>query len=163
MFSLFDCIKIDFKTMDWLIRVGDGENFIRSSIHRIWGVNTTSGSDGKHFVKEVKTGDRLWFVTSKSNGQIIAVATYVSHNARDLGPILNFTKSNEELGWSGDCATTSNVEVHYSNLYNLNRANLLSRIKSPKTIRRYNEKCSVNLHVEYPYIQRYSSVVAAIV
>ena len=52
-------------TTDWLLRVGDGENFINSSRYRIWGIQSTSPAN-KHFIRNVKIGDRLWFVKSKS-------------------------------------------------------------------------------------------------
>jgi hypothetical protein len=144
-------------TTDWLLRVGDGENLRRSSRYRIWGISSRI-SAGKHFVKNVKPGDRLWFVKSKSQGKLIAVATYRSHNFREFGPLINVSLTDEQLGWfdpsGGDC----NVELHYSDLYGLSDCDLLSHIKGPTTIRKYDEKCRVNLAVEYSYIARYSNV-----
>ena len=146
-------------TTDWLLRVGDGENLKRSSKYRIWGIQTLTSPHGKYFVKNVKPGDRLWFVTSKSHGKLIAVATYRSHNTRDLGPLINISLTNEELGWVGSGADwTSDVEVHYTDLYGLSDCELLTHIKGPSTIRKYDEKCRVNLAVEYSYIVRYSRV-----
>jgi len=146
-------------TTDWILRIGDGENFIRSSKYRIWGVQTNTSDDGKFFIKNIKPGDRLWFVKSKSQGKIIAVATYRSHNVRELGPLINISMSNEDLGWIGEGPDwTSNIEIHYTDLYNLSDCQLLTHIKSPKTIRKYNEKCSVELPIEYSYITRYSKV-----
>jgi len=141
---------------DWILRVGDGKNFMNSSDYRIWGIQTETSPHGKYFISNVKHGDRLWFVTSKSKGKIIAVATYVSHNERVLGPLVNTTMTNEELGWSGEGPDwTSNMEVHYTHLYELSNCNLLTNIKCPSTIRKYNsEKCSVNLQVEYENIVR---------
>jgi hypothetical protein len=138
---------------DWILRVGDGENFMNSSDYRIWGINSTSNC-GKHFVKNVKQGDRLWFVTSNSKGKIIAVGTYKSHNERVLGPLVNTTMTNEELGWTGEGPDwTSETEVHYTNLYLL--SNLLTHLKGNTSIRKYNsEKCSVNLPTEYENILR---------
>jgi len=146
-------------TTDWLLRVGDGENLKRSSKYRIWGIQTLTSTHGKHFVNNVKPGDRLWFVTSKSHGKLIAVATYRLHNTRDLGPLINISLTNEELGWTRSGTDwTSDVEVHYTDLYGLSNCELLTHIKSPKTIRKYNEKCRVNLALEYSYIVRYSRV-----
>lgn len=54
-------------TTDWLLRVGDGENFKNSSKHRIWGISSSSLSN-KHFLENVKSGDRLWFVKNKCQG-----------------------------------------------------------------------------------------------
>lgn len=146
-------------TTDWILRIGDGENFIRSSKYRIWGIQTNTSTHGKFFIKNVKPGDRLWFVKSKSQGKIIAVATYRSHNVRELGPLINISMSNEDLGWIGEGPDwTSNIEIHYTDLYNVTDCQLLTHIKSPTTIRKYDEKCSVELPVEYSYITRYSKV-----
>jgi hypothetical protein len=138
---------------DWILRVGDGENFMNSSDYRIWGINSTSNC-GKHFLKNVKQGDRLWFVTSNSKGKIIAVGTYKSHNERVLGPLVNTTMTNEELGWTGEGPDwISETEVHYTHLYLL--SNLLTHLKGNTSIRKYNsEKCSVNLPTEYENILR---------
>lgn len=133
---------------DWLLRVGDGGNLKASSKYRIWGIS----SKNDYFIKNVKPGDRLWFVKSKSQGKLIAVATYCSHNMRELGPLINVTMTNEELGWTAD------IELHYTDLYGLNNCDLLTHIKSPMVIRKYDEKCKVNLAVEYDHIVRYSKV-----
>lgn len=144
-------------TTDWLLRVGDGVNFVNSSKYRIWGI---ASKNGNHFVKHVKPGDRLWFVTRKSQGKLIAVATFRSHNQRNLGPLVNISKTDEELGWTGGGDDWRNdTEVHYTDLYGLNDCELLSKIKGAATIRRYNENCKVNLPVEYSYIARYSKVI----
>ena len=146
-------------TTDWLLRVGNGENLIMSSKYRIWGIDTLTSSHGKYFVRNVKPGDRLWFVKSKSHGKLIAVATYRSHNTRELGPLIDISLTNEELGWTGSGTDwNAQVEVHYTDLYGLNDCELLTHIKGPSTIRKYDEKCRVNLAVEYSYIVRYSSV-----
>lgn len=146
-------------TTDWLLRVGDGENFKNSSKYRIWGIQTYTSPHGKNFIKKVKKGDRLWFVKGKSKGKILAVATYSSHNNRELGPLINITMTNQELGWSGfGTDWTSNTEIHYNDLYWLNGCDLFTHIKGPTTIREYDEKCKVNLAVEYPLIVKYSKV-----
>jgi hypothetical protein len=146
-------------TTDWLLRVGNGENLVRSSKYRIWGIQTNTSPHGKFFIKNVRPGDRLWFVKSKSQGKILAVATYRSHNTRELGPLINTTMTNVELGWSNDDTNwTSDIELHYSDLYNLSACDLLTHIKGPSTIRKYDDKCRVELAVEYSYIIRYSKV-----
>jgi len=145
-------------TTEWLLRVGDGENFINSSQYRIWGIQSTSPSN-KHFLKNVKIGDRLWFVKSKSNGKVLAVATYRSHNKRDLGPLVNFTMTNQELGWSGEGPDwTSDIEVHYSDMYGLSDCEILTHIKGAATIRKYDDNTRVNLAIEYNHIVRYSRI-----
>jgi len=145
-------------TTDWILRVGDGENLRASSKYHIWGINSRN-SFGKYFIKNVKPGDRLWFVTSKSHGKIIAVATYRSHNVREIGPILDITRTDEELGWTGaDDLWKCDTEIHYNDLFNLTKCDLLTHIKGACSIRVYSEKCRVNLSVEYSYISRYSKM-----
>jgi len=139
---------------DWLLRIGNGVHFNASSSKSIWGINTTTSPLGKYFMSNVKEGDRLWFVTSKSKGQIVAVSTFMCTKERVLGPLLDLTATNKELGWTVDEGDW-NTEVHYKDLYNLTEYKMLSEIKCPSTIRRYDEKCKVNLPVEYPYIVRY--------
>ena len=144
-------------TTDWLLRVGNGENLKHSSKYRIWGV-VSKIPVGKHFIENVKPGDRLWFVKSKSQGKLIAVASYHSHNKRDFGPLIDISLTDEELGWSDPSGGNSDIEVHYTDLYGLADCELLTHIKGPSTIRKYDEKCRVNLAVEYSYIVRYSRV-----
>lgn len=144
---------------DWIMRVGDACNLINSSKYKIWGIQSDTPA-GKYFMCHVKYGDRLWFVKGKSDGKLVAVATYVSHNERNIGPLISFTRTNEELGWVllNDSEWLFDIEVHYKDLYNLETCELLTRIKGPKTIRTYNKKCKVNLPLEYTYIVKYSKV-----
>jgi len=146
-------------TTDWIFRVGDGTNLINSSKYKIWGINTTTSTNGKYFIKNVKHGDRMWFVKNKSNGKILAVATYRSHNTRELGPLIPTTLTNEELGWTNEGPDwTSDTEVHYTDLYNLTDCQLLTHIKGSSTIRKYDDKCRVDLALEYSYIVKYSKI-----
>lgn len=148
--------KLASGVTDWLFRVGDGKNFKNSSKYNIWGINIQKCA-GKAFIKRVKYGDRLWFVMAKSKGKILAVATYRSYNAREVGPLLDITMSNKTLGWDGN-DTDWDTELHYTDLYVLDKCNMLSNIQGAYSIRRYNEKCEVDLQVEYAHIQRYSKV-----
>jgi hypothetical protein len=145
-------------TTDWLLRVGDGDNFKHSSRFKIWGIQSLTPNN-KSFLKQVKHGDKLWFVLNKSRGKLLAVATYISHNKRELGPHISLSMTNEELGWCG-CGPdwTSDIEIHYTDLYGLENCDLLTHIKCQTTIRKYDEKCMVNLPVEYGYIVRYSKI-----
>lgn len=145
-------------TNDWLVRVGDGSNLVNSSPYGIWGINSTTPTN-KYFLKNIQPGDRLWFVKSKSKGKLIAVATYQSYNMREFGLLLDLSMTNEELGWTGDGVDwTSDAEIHYINLYGLIDCELLTEIKGPSTTRKYDEKCKVNLPVQYTNIVRYSRV-----
>ena len=142
-------------TTDWLLRVGDGMNFINSSKYHIWGINATTDKLCKHFVENVRPGDRMWFVTKGSGGKIIAVATYRSHNRRNLGPLVAVSMTDEELGWSGKGLEKINVEIHYTDLYNLTDCHMLTHIKDRSTIIKYDRKICIELPVEYSYIVRY--------
>jgi hypothetical protein len=140
----------------YLLRVGDGNHFNSSSAKRIWGIDSTT-SAGKFFLSSAKAGDLLSFVKSKSRGLIIAVATFTEAKERVLGPLIALTPTNEELGWvktEGDWDT----EVHYKDLYNVSACCLYTEIKGASVIRTYNDKCMVNLPLEYSNIVRYSKI-----
>ncbi len=156
---------------DSILRIGDGQNFINSSRHHIWGIQSSS-SAGKHFVNNVKPGDRLWFVINKSkgksknkqeykpDGKLFCVATYQSHNRRILGPLFAETLTDAELGWKGDNLSKYDLEVHYTEMYGLNACDLLTHISGVMSIRRFtHQTCALNLPVEYGYITRYSKAV----
>ena len=136
----------------WILRVGDGENFVKGNPRCLWAVKDSH----KSFLENVKQGDKLWFIKSGSNGQILAVATYCSHTKRQIGELINLSLTNAELGW--DDNHNSDTEIHYTDLYNVSDCNLLTHIKGAVTIRKYNEKCQVNLPIEYANICRYRKV-----
>ena len=142
-------------TNDWIMRVGDGVNFRNSSDDHIWGIR----SKNVMFLSSVQQGDRLWFVANGGQGQVIAVATYRVHNRRDLGPLINLTKTNAEFGWD-NIGPNCDMEIHYTGLYNLTETELYTHIKGQTSVRRFanNGACAVNLPVEYDYIVRYSRV-----
>jgi len=125
----------------------------------MWGINSSTSPAGKMFKSKAREGDLLWFITNKSKGQIVAVATFTGIKARVLGPLMALTFTDDELGWT-ETEGNWDTEVHYKDLYNLTECNLHSEIKSRTTIRVYDEKCKleckVDLPVEYPHIVRYS-------
>ena len=115
--------------MHWLLRIGDGDHFIASSSKLIWGINSKNKFNVSTFLKNAEEGDILWFVKSGNKGQIIACAVFSRLKKREIGPLINITDTNEELGWiksNGNWDT----EVHYTNLLNLTHCNLLSNIKN---------------------------------
>jgi hypothetical protein len=147
-------------TTDWMIRIGDGSNFEKSSKYKIWGVQSTT-PDSKYIIANIRPGDILWFIKgNNSKGLIFAVATYRSCNKREFGPLLDVSMTNEELGWTNEeTKWTSDTEFHYADLYNVSNCELLTGIKGPKTIRKYNEqKCDVQLPVEYNNIFKYRNI-----
>ena len=142
--------------MDYLFHIGDGDHFKSSSTKSIWGI-ASSQTVSKAFIANAKKGDRLWFVKSKTNGQLIAVATFTEMKKRELGPLISLTLTNEELGWNKTHGSWD-VEVHYKDLYNITECNLKSEIKGASVIRKYNDKCKVNLPEIYPHIVRFSKI-----
>ncbi len=140
----------------WILRVRDGNHFWSSSSDKLWGITSTFGN-AKGFLRDVKEGDILWFLTNKSvGGKLVAVATFTEKKPRILGPLLALTKTNEELGWT-QVTGEWDTEIHYKDLYDLTPCSLIPDIHGQAPIRRYNaEKCVISLPQEYPYIVKYS-------
>ena len=67
------------------------------------------------------------------------------------------TASNDELGWTEKDGKWD-TEILFENQYDIRALELLSDIIGQVTVRLYNEKCKVNLPVEYENIVRYSQV-----
>ena len=145
----------------YILRVGDGNNFINSSNVSIWAVNSRYRS----FITNVTEGDKLWFVKNRVegqifNGKIIAVADFVSKNERIIGPLIAITPTNNELNWDnrgGFC----DIEIHYNNLYNLSDYELFTGQNNQTTISDYDNikhNLIVDLDVEYKYILKYSNI-----
>ncbi len=141
----------------WILRIGDGENFKNSSKYNIWGVNSNN-NNVKSFIKQIKKNDILCFVKSKSNGLIIAMATFNKFEKRIIGPIIDITQTNIELGWSGNDSDWD-TEVHYTNLYNVELLELKTNIQGPNIVRRYTiYNCVIDIPNEYTNIVKYSKV-----
>lgn len=141
---------------NFLLYIGDGSHFNSSSAKNIWGINSNH-SAAMMLLKNAKEGDLLWFVKSKTNGQIVAVSTFTRTVKRILGPLIPLTDTDEELGWNKQVGEWD-TEVHYKDLYNLTHCNLISEITGSAVIRKYSDKCKVNLVTEYPNIVRYLKV-----
>ena len=145
----------------YVLRIGDGVHFKNSSSKQMWGIYSKHGAS-KSFLSRVREGDLMWFVTSGSKGQIVAVSTFASANARANGPLIDISLTNEELGWTKDKGEWD-TEIHYTNLYNLDGYKLFSEIKGNCSIRIYSEKCKVNLPAEYPQIFRYLKIQSSMI
>jgi hypothetical protein len=140
----------------WLLRVGDGNHFTTSQRYSRWGVYSKH-SWVPSFLRNVRKGDLIWFIQSKSGGKVMGVASFSHHCPRVTGPLIALTPTNDDLGWTKTDGYWD-TEVHYTNLYDLSTISvpLLTRIKSPLVGRTYTpEKCSVDLPTEYIYITRY--------
>jgi hypothetical protein len=148
----------------WLLRIGDAENFINSSKYNLWGVKSDTPCV-KKILSDIKEGDILWFIKSKSQGLVFAVAEFAKIKKRELGPLISLSLTNKELGWNDtEFANSGNhnnwdYEIHYINLLNLADCDILTKIKGPLTIRKFNpDKVNVDLILEYKYIKKYSKI-----
>lgn len=129
----------------WILRVGNGTNFINSSKFNIWGIS----SRYKTFIVEAKPEDVLWFVVTGSNGKVIAVSEFSSLQTRELTP------TNEDLGWDNS-GETCDIQFEYKNLINLSECDLFLNIKGQTTIRLYKEDLyETKLPNEYLFIRKY--------
>jgi hypothetical protein len=144
----------------WILRVGNGVHFIKSQPFMRWGINSKHVNWVSNFIRQVRNGDILWFV-KKGKGQILGVATFTHHCKRELGPLVAVTPTNHELGWTENDGEWD-IEVHYTDLFDVSNLKLLTEIKSPLVGRLYNEKCKVNLPEEYFNIIKYSKVVKVV-
>jgi hypothetical protein len=115
---------MDSQTHFVIVRVGDGENFKKSSPHGCYGVKRGSGGAIKTRVYELKKGSILCFMTSKKyGGKIIGMAEFCGAYDRQDEPLLQInTMSNEELGWEGN--EDWDIEIHYKNLYDTEKQNI---------------------------------------
>jgi hypothetical protein len=140
----------------YIIRVGDGVNFINSSKYNCWGLNSNN-NNVKHLIKNIKENDILWFIKNKTKGQVIAVSKYTRNEKRILGPLINISKTNEELGW--DNIENIDTIIYYDNIYNISRCNIFINLKGQNTIYKYiNDKYNIDLKKEYDNIVRYSNI-----
>ena len=117
----------------YIIRVGDGVNFINSSKYNCWGLNSNNNNT-KHLLKNIKENEK-----------------------RILGPLINISKTNEELGW--DNIENIDTIIYYDNIYNISRCNIFINLKGQNTIYKYiNDKYNIDLKKEYDNIIRYSNI-----
>lgn len=143
----------------WLIRVGDGKHLDTSSKFNIWGIDS-SDTNVKSFMglgknknkkEPVKLGDVLWFIKGGSGGLAIAFANFDRFVKRVPGE----TMSNAELGWDQSLGISNgkwDYEIRFTNFTDITEKKVLTHIKSPGVVRRYNEQtCHGFLPVVYKY------------
>ena len=148
---------------NWIIRVGDGDNFMKSSKINVWGIPDNSNAS-VCFINNVKKGDVLWFITSNSGGKIIAVATYEEMLCVIPTPnkFMNSSKnalmdnlSIEDFTYKQD---VPNMLMKYKDLYVLSEIDhpeLLTCMKSIRMMSIYKYRgiednhCKVDLDMEY--------------
>ena len=116
---------------NFIIRIADGKNFWKSDRYSIWGIGDIGA---KTLIYHCEKGDRLWFCTSNSNGQLVAVATFdqIIPRFKGIDKIDLFT--NDGFGWSGE-DWNCNYLVKYNNRFNLELNKVFSGIKGNCTVR----------------------------
>jgi hypothetical protein len=140
----------------WLMRIGDGEGFTNSKKFNIWALKSWA-SDGKNFLSDATKGDIIWLLTNYTKGRkLVGVATFVSTNKREVGPLIAVTKTNEELGW-GD--GTWDTEIHYENLYEIDILDLYPDVKHQSSIVKTSSITThIDFELEYKNIVKYSKI-----
>jgi hypothetical protein len=143
------------KIVHWLIRVGDGKHLETSSKFGIWGVDSTDSNvksfmglcHGKCKKAPIQEGDILWFIKGGSGGLAMSCAKFTLFVKRNPGE----TMSNVQLGWDQSIGISNgkwDYEVRFTNYKEISEK-ILTNIKSPGVVRRYNELCQANLPVIY--------------
>ena len=141
---------------DYFIQVGKRDNFIFYSSKSYWVI--TDRWSG--FLDNVKEGDKLWFVRNKEpgdlhNGPICAVATFVSKNVVDFSKPLKI----EDAGKIVNEGPVCNIEIHYTNLYNLETLKLYTGLSRQAPIcENINKGFLINYAEEYERIVKYSQI-----
>lgn len=116
------CQMASFNKTFYIVHVGDAKNFNASKYKNIWGFKSTTAC-WINFTRNVNPGDILCFI--KKGGLVLGFAEYVGNKARELGPLISLTPTNEELGWSEGAW---DMELHYKG-YVDSKTNL--RLKTP--------------------------------
>lgn len=139
----------------WFKFVGDGKNFCSSSEKGIAFLNEKNSND-LGFIKSAKAEDVIWFIRNNTKRKIFGVATFVEVKKREIGPIIAFTQTNEELGWDSSGGKSTH-ELHYKDLYNISYANVFAEGLSGQstTVCYKPDSHTVDLPVEYKYIVKY--------
>ena len=127
----YNKIKPKDNHKNFIIRIADGKNFWNSDRYSIWGIGDVGA---KTIMNSCEKGDRLWFCTGSSNGQLVAVATYDKIIPRFKGLDKYDCFTNAGFGWTGedwDC----NYLVKYNNRFNIELEGIYSGIKGACPVR----------------------------
>ena len=137
---------------NWLIRVGDGDNF-RNSKFPFWGVKSKCNKSIIH--NKFKKGDILWFMTSKKyGGKLIGMAEYTEYYDRDIELLIQIhTYSNKEQNWKGD--ENWSIQIHYNNLYDIEKQNIDAIVQCAATILNYETFKDTGLPDLYTHYNNY--------
>jgi hypothetical protein len=150
-----------FQQNHWILRVADGKNF-KNSKFPFWGIKAGKNNCIKKFALKMKSGDVLWFLSNKKNGnKMISMATFTKLlDKRDESLVQIETTSCAEQGWDGD---DWEIELHYTNLYNAEKQNIIiDEILGQSPIINYNNnklKIKEDLETHYNGFKYYGTCV----
>ena len=121
---------------NFIIRIADGKNFWKSDRYSICGIGDIGA---KAIMNSCEKGDRLWFCTNNSGGQLVAAATFdrIIPRFRETDKYDMIT--NEEFGWKNE-GWECNYLIIYKNRYNIEHDKILSGIKGKCTTRLIDNK-----------------------
>jgi hypothetical protein len=145
----------------WLIRVGDGENLMKSRNYQVYGLIPRHLA----YIKQIKPGDIVWFITPKKHGGIIiAMATFVRFvDRREENLIQIESYTNEELSWPSE--KNWDIQIYYKEFYDLRKLKIPCVIISPGIVLNYKKckdngkhpgLCNLNLDNHYNNIKFYA-------
>jgi hypothetical protein len=146
-------------TNHWAIQVGNSGNFVSYSSESVWVIS----DKWRTFLANVKVGDKLWFCRKEKPGdlhygKICAVADFVSKNEVDFNRPLNIKYAGRIVNEGPVC----NIEIHYTNLYNLeglkNLCTGLRRHSGVINCENIKKGFLVNYKEEYERIVYYSQI-----
>ena len=124
--------------MHYLIRIGDGKNFVKSKRFNAYALDSNS-STVSLFIRHIQKGDVLWFVKANTLGQLWYVVVYKGITDRELG-------LDPKYDW----------KFEYEELIHIKRHNLKTFIKDPNTVPTYDYlNGPINLIREYMLILGY--------
>lgn len=148
---------------DWLIRVGNCRNFANAVPLKRYDfkIRTKNGHQlNKTFRDNAKTGDRLWFILQKSEGEIIGMATFERWSYRSW--IEDLTDA--EIGYENPEHDEWDATMYYTDLYDFrgrpDNKKFLTRISHRSTIVlvRENTYCAINLPLLYENLMMYGNI-----
>jgi hypothetical protein len=145
-------------TNHWVIQVGKRGNFVFYSSKSYWRINDRWST----FLDNVKEGDKLWFCRKKEPGdtnvgKVFAVADFVSKNEVDFTrPLLV-----QDAGRVANEGPICNIEIHYTNLYNLESLRLYTGLRRHSGVincKNIKKGLLINYPKEYKKIVKYSQI-----
>jgi hypothetical protein len=143
------------KQKHYIIRVGDGDNFIRQP-YKVWGLSNKY----KRPINNINANDVIWWLTNKNNGGIIEVAEFKNCYNRNDDILGINTYTNTQQRWLGN--KDWNIQMHYNTVQKIDDKKLNKIfLQGASSIWAYNTKLkdkikndfNINLYHEYAVIK----------